>query len=106
MRRPATLLALLTVSLFNVGLDVPRIPTAGAASTGTCGVERWSVKTGTDPDAGSVDQTKVSPTSVGYLGSLQAPASPPANGRVRPVETTVYSVTATLTDYVMEDDSD
>jgi hypothetical protein len=30
MRRPATLLVLLTVSLFNVGLDVPRIPTAGA----------------------------------------------------------------------------
>jgi hypothetical protein len=86
--------------------NVARAAPVEAASTGTCGVERWSVKTGTDPDAGTVDQAHPSPTTVGYLDGLPAPASRPANARVRPVETTVYSVTATLTDYVMEDDSD
>jgi len=57
------------------------------------------VKTGTDPDAGSVDTSKVAPTTVGYLDGLAAPASTPQNGRVAPVETTVWSVTATLTRY-------
>jgi len=97
-------LVLLLVTLAAPGV-VSAAP-AGAASTGTCGVERWSVKTGTDPDAAKVDQSKVSPTTVGYLDGLAAPASTPANGRVAPVETTVWSVTATLTAYVLEDDSD
>src|SRR2546422_10345466 len=95
------------VLFLTVNVLVPAlVPRAGASSTGTCGIERWSVKTGTDPDAGTVDQSQVSPTTVAYLDSLAVPASRPANARVRPVETTVYSVTATLTDYKLEDDSD
>ena len=73
------LVAVVMVSTLISTVDRP--PPVGAASTGTCGVERWSVKTGTDPDAGTVDQTKVSPTTVGYLDGLAAPASRPENNR-------------------------
>ena len=48
----------------------------------------------------------MSPTTVGYLDGLAAPGSTPPNNRVAPVETTVWSVTATLTQYGLEDDSD
>jgi hypothetical protein len=73
---------------------------------GACGVERWSVKTGTDADASSIDLSHVVPTSIADLTSLPKPGSLPANNRIRPTETTVYSITATLTVYKHESDSD
>ena len=101
---PAILVAVLTVLLpmTSVGTGAVRL----AVSTGTCDVERWGVKTGTDPDASRVDQAHVSPTSVAYLTSLPAPKPLPANTRVAPTELTVFSVDATLTVYKLEDDSD
>jgi hypothetical protein len=83
-------------------------PTPGPTSVPsvTCGEERWSVKTGTDPDAGSVNTSAVTPTSVAAMGSLPKPTSLPENARIRPTETTVYSITATLTFFKREDDSD
>src|SRR5437660_2248401 len=105
MIRHARLFAVVT-SLTSLVVPVVQPGRSGAASPGTWGVERWSGKTGTDPDAPSVDQSHVSPTTVGYLDGLAAPADRPGNARVRPVETSVFSVTATLTDYVLEDDSD
>ena len=74
--------------------------------TQACGVERWPVKTGTDPDASKVDLSKVTDTTIAQLTALQAPSNPPQNGRVAPVETTVYRVHATLLAYKMEGDSD
>jgi len=71
-----------------------------------CGVERWSVKVGMDPDARLVDQRTAVPTNIVQLRALPAPASPPLNRRVRPVETTVWSVDAVLVRYKQEDDSD
>jgi len=71
-----------------------------------CGVERWSVKVGMDPDARLVDQRTSVPTNIVQLRALPAPASPPLNRRVRPVETTVWSVDAVLVRYKQEDDSD
>jgi len=71
-----------------------------------CGVERWSIKTGTDLDARLVDLRTVVPTNIIHLRALPAPAPPPLTSRVRPVETTVWGLDATLVHYKQEDDSD
>ncbi len=89
---------------------LPAAPTPVAAEgggrvIGHCGLERWSVKTGTDPDAHAVGLTPV-PGSVAQLVSLPAPASPPPGGRVSPTELTVYTIHATLAGYKQEADSD
>ena len=76
-----------------------------AASTGSCGVERWSVKTGTDADVGLVNFTPVTQT-ISYLRSQTAPSTLPANNRVAPNETTTFQIDATLTQYKLETDSD
>ncbi|WP_230473400.1 PKD domain-containing protein [Dyella choica] len=76
------------------------------ASSGSCGVERWSVKTGTDPDAGLVNLNNPVSQTISYLDSLTAPSSPPANSRVQPTETTLFVVDATLVEYKLESDSD
>ena len=76
------------------------------ASSGSCGVERWSVKTGTDPDASLVDLSQPVSTTIGYLTSLAAPSTLPSNSRVQPTETTAYVVDATLVEYKLESDSD
>jgi len=72
-----------------------------------CGVERWSVKTGTDPGAGQVDLTTPKTTTVDALRSL---TPPPHWGnslpRIQPVETTVWVITAFFTAYAPEADSD
>src|SRR5690349_18268854 len=65
-----------------------------ASSTGTCGVERWSVKTGTDPDAGLVDTSAATLTTIGYLDGLPVPYTP-SNGRAQPTETTMFQLSAT-----------
>jgi hypothetical protein len=71
-----------------------------------CGVERWSVKTGTDPQAPSVVLSSyVSSTIYNFHQSVR-PGSLPSNGRVAPRETTQYRFSATLTKYVREADSD
>lgn len=76
------------------------------SSTGSCGVERWSVKTGTDASAGSVDLSSTTTTTVSAMRGYPAPASLPSSGRLSPQETTVYSIDATLIEYKLETDSD
>lgn len=71
-----------------------------------CGTERWAVKTGTDADVGLVDQSAILPTTIGLLRGLTRPASLADDRRAAPVETTVYTLTATLTLYKLEEDSD
>jgi hypothetical protein len=83
----------------------PHVTGQPSRETG-CGVERWSVKVGMDPDARLVDQRTAVPTNIVQLRALPAPASPPLNSRVRPVETTVWSLDAILLRYKQEDDSD
>ena len=73
------------------------------AQTAGCGIERWAVKTGTDPGVSKVDQTPV-PGTVANLDALAAPKNPTA--RVAPTEDTTYQVAATLTEYKTEADSD
>ncbi|MEO8379124.1 MAG: hypothetical protein ABI779_05630 [Acidobacteriota bacterium] len=79
---------------------------SGSPLYGACGVERWSVKTGTDPQASLVALgSYVSSTIYNFHQSVR-PASLPSNGRVAPRETTQYRLSGTLTKYVRESDSD
>ena len=71
-----------------------------------CGVERWNVKTGTDPDAKLVNLKQTDSTTIAKLISLPAQLNPAANVRVKPYELTVYSVDAVLTLIRPEKDSD
>jgi hypothetical protein len=76
---------------------------AGGAS---CGRERWSVKTATDPAAGNIKLAPVD-TTVAALDAL--PTTNPGNPdqpRDGGVESTVYRVTATLVGAKREADSD
>ncbi|GCE08846.1 hypothetical protein [Dictyobacter aurantiacus] len=76
------------------------------SSTGSCGVERWSVKTGTDADASKINLQSVTPTTISALRALTAPSSLPSNNRIQPTETTVFQLQDTLTQYKLETDSD
>ena len=78
-----------------------QFPTPPAA---TCGIDRQRVKTGEDVDAPKVDLTKQLPTTIAALVALHAPAQPVS--RVPGVEDTVYQLSATLTGYKLETDSD
>lgn len=76
------------------------------ASTGSCGVERWSVKTGTDADRSLINLQSTTDTTIAALTALSAPSTLPSDNRVQPTETTVFRLPATLTEYKMEADSD
>lgn len=71
-----------------------------------CGVERWSVKTGTDPDAPSVSLSTYISTTIYNMQSSTRPSSLPANNRVAPREMNQYRISGTLTKYKRETDSD
>lgn len=76
------------------------------AVNGSCGVERWSVKTGTDADAGLINLQSTTPTTIASLIALPAPTTLPSNNRIQPTETTVFQISATLVEYKLEADSD
>jgi hypothetical protein len=82
------------------------VTTKALAATGSCGVERWSVKTGTDADRAKITLQSTTQTTIAALDALPAPANLPANNRVAPTEDTVYQLHATLTQYKLEADSD
>jgi hypothetical protein len=71
-----------------------------------CGIERWAIKTGTDADARIVKMKRVVSTSISHLIGLRKPSSLPDSSRIRPVETTVWSMRTQLTAYKQEADSD
>jgi hypothetical protein len=71
-----------------------------------CGVERWWVKTGMDRDASRVNTRAVIQTTIFHLRSLTPPGYLPSRNRIRPVETTVFSVSAKLLRVKIEADSD
>ena len=71
-----------------------------------CGVERWSIKTGTDAGATAVNQVTSSPTTINTLTALTAPQPIPPTTRVPPTETTLWTLNATLLEFKLESDSD
>ena len=83
--------------------QVPVAAEGAPAQIAGCGIERWAVKTGTDPGASKVDQTPV-PATVANLVAMTAPKNPLP--RVAPTEDTTYQVAATLTEFKTEADSD
>ena len=97
-KRCTQILPLIVVTLFLCALP--------GRALAQCGVERWSVKTGTDPDSGLVNINSTTVTAINTMTALAAPSPIPANNRVQPTETTVWVITATLTQYKLETDSD
>lgn len=70
-----------------------------------CGKERWEVKTLSDPDSSAVNFSPQD-TTVAWLVSLDAPRPLPPHGRVAPIETQVFQVTAFLIGVSEEEDRD
>ncbi len=123
-RRSTVILILALVVLVPIGHKIPAAQTVHAAGgSGTthddsdnetivrrngaaCGVERWLVKTGMDPDVRKVDTRHVVTTTIGQLRGMRAPTTLPGRTRVRPAETSVYAIDGTLVRYKEETDSD
>jgi uncharacterized membrane protein len=72
----------------------------------SCGVERQSVKVGTDADIGKVNFNAPQTTTIANLRAFPTPGTIPANNRISPEETTVWVVDATLTLIKLESDQD
>ena len=71
-----------------------------------CGSDRWSIKIGTDREAGKINLTKVQDTTIQKLTSIPRPAKLDWKRRYVPVEFTVWRLRATLTLGKDEDDQD
>ena len=71
-----------------------------------CGVERWSVKTGTDADVSKINLSAPTATTIASMTAFPAQSSPPANNRISPYETTLWTVDATLIEFKAESDED
>lgn len=71
-----------------------------------CGVERWSVKTGTDSMASQVNLSSYVSSTIYNFHQSTKPASLPSNSRIAPRETTQYQLSGTLIKYNRQTDSD
>ena len=61
--------------------------------------QRWSVKTGADPDAQNLAGQAPTATTVANLCALAVPAVLPPDGRSQGAEQTVWQLSASLTGY-------
>lgn len=77
-----------------------------SALFGQCGVERWSVKTGTDADVSKVNLNAPTNTTIAAMRAFTAPNPIPPNNRIVGPETTLWVINATLTLFKLESDSD
>lgn len=82
-----------------------RVPNRHATS-GSCGIERWAVKTGTDADARLVHLDAPVVQTIAGLAALAPPARHAVHARVQPTETTAHVLDATLVEYKLDADSD
>jgi hypothetical protein len=72
-----------------------------------CGVERWSIKVGSDGDARDVDLRRARDTTIDALRSLPQPDDADPDLRLAPTEDTVFVLrNVKLTQYKREADSD
>ena len=81
-------------------------PAPSPTPTAACGVERWAVKTLTDPDAGRVDFVNVIPTTVAALNGFPTHCSDLPDNRAFPEEFRVYETTAIVQLTREEEDHD
>ena len=103
----AVLVGLFVTPVSSHGAPGRRYPSVqGVSACGRrCGVERWQIKTLSDPEADRVDRTPA-PTTVEALGVLPRPARTPQLSRVSPVEFTTYQIDAFLGGIRHESDGD
>ena len=80
--------------------------TASVPLYAQCGVERWTIKTGTDSGASSVPLSTWISTTIYNMQQSAHPSTLPATTRIAPRETNQYSISGTLIKYVKEGDSD
>jgi hypothetical protein len=98
-------LALAVLSIALTAATVAGVSSGRAGTSATaCGVERWSIKTLTDP-VGKTLRFIPRLTTITHLRRLRAPVNLPST-RIRPVEVTTYRVRARLVAAKVEDDSD
>ncbi len=71
-----------------------------------CGVERWSIKTGTDSGAWSINLSSYVSSTIYNFHQSTRPGSLPASSRVAPRETTQYQLSGTLIKYNKQTDKD
>jgi hypothetical protein len=87
-------------------LLVATVLTIPSSLLAQCGVERWSVKTGTDADVSKVNLNAPTNTTITAMRAFTAPSPIPANNRITGPETTLWVINATLTLFKLESDSD
>jgi hypothetical protein len=85
---------------------IPMIGLEPTVTEGSCGVERWSVKTGTDPDAQYVDLNNLQGARIFELVRWPKPGYLPPNNRIDPYEFTACFMFAVVVEYVRESDQD
>jgi len=90
----------------NADTDHEALRSSPLSSSGSCGLERWAVKTGTDADVGLINLQSTTQTTIASLVALPTPSNLPPNNRIQPTETTVFQLHETLTEYKLESDSD
>jgi hypothetical protein len=99
------LAALLAVLAIAATATVSKVAARSDGSPVTCGVERWAVKTLSDPAASSVN-FHARPTTVDALLAKVVQPSHSSTARTAPIETTVYRVHANLIEARVEADHD
>jgi hypothetical protein len=77
-----------------------------AAMLAAAGHERWSVKTGSDPDAQGLTGQAATSTTIAQLIALPVPPVLPPDGRSDGAEKTVWQLDATLQGFEGEADGD
>jgi hypothetical protein len=90
------------------GASVPTPSSPSPPVTGglACGVERWFVKTLSDPDAGSVNVDAITPISIRELNGFETHCSGLPERRAFGEEFKVFEVTGRITFVAHEDDRD
>jgi hypothetical protein len=83
------------------------VQTGGGAQALIAAVhQRWSVKTGADPDAAKLVGQSPTATTIASMCALSVPAILPPEGRSQGAEETVWQLDATITGYKLESDGD
>ena len=95
----------ITVAALAVAVTVPP-RTSTPAQANACGVERWHVKTGIDPDSKLVSRVAKAATVASLVALHRPAAGSDPNSRSRPVEVTRYRLHGIITAYKTEGDSD
>jgi uncharacterized membrane protein len=79
---------------------------SAARISAQCNSERWSIKTGTDADASLINLSAKTSTTIANLRAIAAPSTIPDENRIKPTETTVWVISATLVKFIHAYDSD